>query len=411
MSLKEPLLVVESTRRSASFGYSCAVLAKTVVGTGMFALPPAIRATGWVFGTLMVLTSSIASTYALVAIIATIHELRRRGGVGGLDGRIEFEQMTRAAFSSGSRLGRLVNGVIVVVAIVGQLGSIIGFVAFVSANMLDITPEGIFHWHIVLLYCAFLAPMSLLRDTTHPVFEGAMHFGNLAVAVAVATVLYSGFAESGVHELPRAADPTGLGLGFGVNIFMFTAYMEVVSIEQDMADRSRFMPMIVTTLIAITALYLAFGLLVYSFYGEATGRLWLGDGWVDATILQNIESTSGLVQAVKVAYSLNLLLMRPIVLLPASKAMEDALGVVASPAARIALVGVIGVGAVVLPSFEVVTAIMGGLTALLAFTVPALCYLSVCGGSLGPMERAWLVVVGLLGVGGCVYTLADLVPK
>ena len=34
MSLKEPLLVVESTRRSASFGYSCAVLAKTVVGTG-----------------------------------------------------------------------------------------------------------------------------------------------------------------------------------------------------------------------------------------------------------------------------------------------------------------------------------------------------------------------------------------
>ena len=65
--------------------------------------------------------------------------------------------------------------------------------------------------------------------------------------------------------------------------------MEVVSIEQDMADRSHFMPMIVTTLIAITALYLAFGLLVYSFYGEATGRLWLGDGWVDATILQNIE--------------------------------------------------------------------------------------------------------------------------
>ena len=103
--------------------------------------------------------------------------------------------------------------------------------------------------------------------------------------------------------------------------------------------------------------------------------------------------------------------MSPIVLLPASKAMEDALGVVASPAARIALVGVIGVGAVVLPSFEVVTAIMGGLTALLAFTVPALCYLSVCGGSLGPVERAWLVVVGLLGVGGCVYTLADLVPK
>ena len=68
----------------------------------MFALPPAIRATAG-SSPPMVLTSSIASTYALVAIIATIHELRRRGGVGGLDGRIEFEQMTRAAFSSGSR--------------------------------------------------------------------------------------------------------------------------------------------------------------------------------------------------------------------------------------------------------------------------------------------------------------------
>jgi len=37
------------------------------------------------------------------------------------------------------------------------------------------------------------------------------------------------------------------------------------------------------------------------------------------------------------------------------------------------------------------------------------CY--IVAGSLGSVERAWLVFVGLLGVGGCAYTLADLVPK
>ena len=33
------------------------------------------------------------------------------------------------------------------------------------------------------------------------------------------------------------------------------------------------------------------------------------------------------------------------------------------------------------------------------------------GSTLRAIWIAWLVVVGLLGVGGCVYTLADLVPK
>ena len=81
-------------------------------------------------------------------------------------------------------------------------------------------------------------------------------------------------------------------------------------------------------------------------------------GWEDVTILQNLDPHLT-VTAVKLAMSANLTFMTPMTMLPASKAVEDALRLsdLSSPsrvnAARLALVCSCAVVATLLPNFEV----------------------------------------------------------
>ena len=81
-------------------------------------------------------------------------------------------------------------------------------------------------------------------------------------------------------------------------------------------------------------------------------------GWEDVTILQNLDPHLT-VTAVKLAMSANLTFMTPMTMLPASKAVEDALRLsdLRSPsrvnAARLVLVCSCAVVATLLPNFEV----------------------------------------------------------
>lgn len=114
------------------------------------------------------------------------------------------------------------------------------------------------------------------------------------MVLAVGSILYYGFAEPhwmGSCTPPAAegelcptrkgfqpldslvgADPKGLGLMFGVALFMFSAHMESVSIEQDMFDRSQFHRMLWATFAVIVLMYLSFGVLVYMFFGEVNSH-------------------------------------------------------------------------------------------------------------------------------------------
>jgi len=121
---------------------SSVALFKAIVGTGMFALPPAIRSCGVLLGSALAVLMAVVSVYTMGAIISTIQEMRRRGVASASDGRIEFNEMTGAAFP-------YFNWLVTLVCIFGQLGSIVGFMAFVCvAAMLQLL-------HLCLFFCAF----------------------------------------------------------------------------------------------------------------------------------------------------------------------------------------------------------------------------------------------------------------
>ena len=79
----EPLLYTTAAQDRSSKGSSSlqasAALCKGIIGTGIFALPPAIRAAGWVLGTGMAIACGLVSLYTMVNVMACIRELRRRG--------------------------------------------------------------------------------------------------------------------------------------------------------------------------------------------------------------------------------------------------------------------------------------------------------------------------------------------
>jgi hypothetical protein len=54
---------------------------------------------------------------------------------------------------------------------------------------------------------------------------------------------------------------------------MYSAHMESVSIEQDMANRAVYLRTLVSTQVGIGLLYMSFGAVVFFFFGAATGRV------------------------------------------------------------------------------------------------------------------------------------------
>ena len=175
------------------------------------------------------------------------------------------------------------EGVLTVFCVLNQLGSALGFLAFIAANMAPLlaVPRAYIFGAVALLE----APLVLLRDTSHPAFEAAMAFGNAASLLAIGTVVWGAlFAPATPHatahqhlwtEHVLLADLDGMGLMFGVTLIMYSCHLEAVSIEADMARRQSFDLVMGLVFAALVVLFVAFGSVVYLALGEATGRVFV----------------------------------------------------------------------------------------------------------------------------------------
>ena len=76
---------------------------------------------------------------------------------------------------------------------------------------------------------------------------------------------------------------------------------------------------------------------------------------------------------------------------------------------RLAIVGGLCILSLVLPGFEFVTAVVGCATGVATFTVPAICYLHLCGERLHRFHRSWLCFVAVFGVVGTIFSLGQVI--
>ena len=169
---------------------------------------------------------------------------------------------------------------------------------------------------------------------------------------------------------------------------------------------------------------MSFGCAVYFCFGAATGRVcgdW-ADGsvgastlvchhWEDKTVFQNIPHAAGIFfTTVKLAVSINLVMMYPVTMLPASKAIEEALGIEAlmpSILVRLCIIGLMTLTGMLLPSFEFLQALTGSLTMFTALSMPPYAYWLLCKNDMGFAHVVWAWFVLVFGLACTMFSTAQ----
>mmetsp|Transcript_3019 Transcript_3019/g.4480 ORF Transcript_3019/g.4480 Transcript_3019/m.4480 type:complete len:422 (+) Transcript_3019:30-1295(+) len=367
-------------RKGTGWWDSFSTVIKGVVGSGILALPVAFKETGLALGSVCLLLLAVVSLYSHRIIILSVQALRKKG-MGPADGRIEFQDLSKYS------LGKVGEGIAAFAAISTQLGGCTAFLVFIGENMAEVA--GTKCITVLMALMPVLIALALIRDAK--LFGPTSHIGNAALVLAISTVFWFGFSESpprsvGSYEQFKFS---GLPIFFGIGVYTFSAHCEVVSIEQVMTKREDFLSVLNSAFWVITILYFAFGALCYMFFAENTSEI----------IFDNLGNSPFLV-FVKICISVALLLQYPIVLLPASVTFEDILNVTDKfmwmSVVRVLLVIFTVLLAVLIPSFEVVTSLVGAFSnGIVAFVLPPLFYMLHVDG-LGPVEKAvnWTIIIG-----------------
>lgn len=181
------LPLVPQRRSTTTMATIC--LFKSVVGTGIFAYPAAVREAGWVLCTAVAVVFFVINLYTMVVLNLAIVALREQGRGVDSDGRIEYHQLTAAV------LHRRVNSAFLGIVVIAQLGTLASMTVFVVDQITSMVPAT--SWHVAVAMAVIVAPLCCLRTTGHAAFAAAMSAGSVAVLVGVGTLVYYGLGPHG----------------------------------------------------------------------------------------------------------------------------------------------------------------------------------------------------------------------
>eukprot|EP00808_Paulinella_micropora_P010263 g66905.t1 len=384
------------------------LLFKSVVGTGILAFPPSFTAGGLVKACITALLMCYLTIYTMKILILTVRRLRREGLSFSEDGRIEYMDLANLSFH---RWGLFLCALSLIVC---QIGSVFGFVCFIYSNITAVFPQ-LYEWQVAVGLFFILAPLCLRRTTNGLRFSSSL--GNVALLMGICTIYYYGCTQlhGGAREVKYWTEG-GFSVLFGVCLFMFSAHAEVISIEQGMADKSKFLRVMTAVLVGIFFLYIQFGVTTYLFFGEATGMKWDStlQQLVPGTLFDNIGA-GHVINVVRLFMCVAITFQFPIVMLPAFICIEQGLGldstvkyevdpnthITVNVLRLLLLAAITGLG-LVIPGFEFVVAFTGACSnGLIGFVFPPLFYWQICGDELAMGQKIfnWAVCLfGLIGI-------------
>jgi amino acid permease len=409
--------VIFSSKKATYWGTVSNVL-KALVGTGILALGPAIKSSGWLLGGALSCLMSVLALYTMRIVLLCIQRLRRDGLNQAIDGRIQYVEVAQAAFGG---YGKAAASFSVVTC---QLGSCMAYLAFASSNITAVLLGTLRRWQVTVALSLLVAPLCALRTTRPLSFTSSL--GNMALAVGMLSIFGFGLAGATTDQLRRhaesmpAADWSGFSLLFGVSLFMFSAHTEMIPIEQDAKRRASFLTLLNWVFVGITCLYLSFGLMVVIIFGPHTGERFDAHThtYIPGTIFDNLVAEGGsrsayafaVISLVRVLMAVTLMVQYPISLLPCSKNLELLLGLDSmSSDPKVTLVRVLEVAlicafVIAVPGFEIITALTGSATGgLIAFVLPPLFYHKICSDEMSSQQKALNYLVFAVGTLGSLY--------
>ncbi|KAJ1627440.1 transmembrane amino acid transporter protein-domain-containing protein [Pavlovales sp. CCMP2436] len=419
----EPAAGLEGPRTLSSFGAGAALL-KSMVGSGVLALPWALSRFGLLAGLLGLAVLAIVNVVAIRLLIACrvrIHEQSAeqkgaeadnllRAEVGRGDGALELSPYEAVAQSVvGTQFARVTTFAL----IAAQLGVVTVYVVVIAA-----TTQAVLPWvpraMIIAAMWLWLSGCGFMRGLSEVAWLAVA--GLCCYMTVVVGLLHYGvpcIAERSLADLSLFV-PAGFGWWYGVSLYSFEGIGTVLPIFEEMKsfDRpERFVSVVNWTYAAAFVFYFFVGSVGYMAYGEE----------VEDVILFNFPD-SLLTRATAHSMAFMMLFSSVVQLYPLQHLADQRYAALAMrPVSTFSLLekcvlrGLVALlpacVASVAPSVSTIVDLVGASCfSFLGVVAPAVMYLSLFRTELDPVARVALYCLGAFGlVGGVLGTLTPLV--
>ncbi|ELU12760.1 hypothetical protein CAPTEDRAFT_170430 [Capitella teleta] len=273
-------------------------LLKGNVGTGILAIPLAIKNAGLWVGFIGLIFLAVICIHCMHLLVDASHRLCKRTGKSKLDyGEVAAETF-RVRY--GDRAASLARTIINIFLCITQFGFCIVYILFIAENIRHIVsthyPEA--QWALQsyqALLLIILIPYSLVRQLKYlAMFSLAANFLTFFGLVVILQCCFRNLQP--VTSLPVFNTANGLALYFGTAIYAFEGIGVVLPIENKMKHPDRFAGwngVLNTGMVIVAVLYLATG-----FYGYLS----FGDD-IKSSITLNLDTNNPLYLSVQVIFA------------------------------------------------------------------------------------------------------------
>ncbi|AAS51278.2 ACR051Cp [Eremothecium gossypii ATCC 10895] len=279
------------------------LLLKSFVGTGVLFLPKGFHNGGWLFSTGALVFCGAASCVCFMLLIAA-KEQEGVGGYGDLGRRVCGVAMQRTVLAS---------------IVLSQLGFAAVYAVFTATN-LQVVCSTLFGWHAstgvyVAAQAAVYLPLALTRRITK--LSATALLADLFILLGLVYVYY--FSASQVVQHGAATDsmlafnPSSWTVFLGTAIFTYEGVGLLIPIQESMRSPEKFRRCLLWVMVAVTAVFISFGMLCYAAFGAK----------VETVILLNFPQDSALGTGVQLLYAAAIMLSTPLQLFPAIRILEN----------------------------------------------------------------------------------------
>ncbi|XP_060809587.1 uncharacterized protein LOC106130540 [Amyelois transitella] len=341
------------------------LIAGEMAGSGVLALPRALVKTGWVGVPIIILMGAVAAFSG-----------KRLGDCWSIiedrDPEMRSRKRNPYAIIADQALGKKWSVAVSMAVTVTLFGGAVVYLLLAAQIIehvfLSLVPSVTFcAWYLIV--AGAMTPLMLYGTPKDISFTGVIAFG----ATFVACLLYFIQMMNDVRPFVYRYGIHGFQdffLAFGTILFAFGGASTFPTIQNDMADKSKFSNSLQYSFAAILLLYLPIAIAGYAVYGEAV-----------APNVSTSLSATPLTLVGNILMALHLVAAFIIIINPVCQEMEELYNVPRDStgwkmAVRLSIMaGILFIGESI-PRFYTILALIGGTSvALLTFVLPSLCYL------------------------------------
>jgi proton-coupled amino acid transporter len=304
--------------------------------------------------------------------------------------------------------GRLTVDILICVS---QIGCCVSYLIFLGQNVSSVvtgvtTRSADFIFIMIVFQILLASVRSLSSLAPFSIFADVCNIA--AMALVIKDDLQS--PNNGFQHLNPYTTLGAVPFAMGVAVYCFEGFGMTLTLEASMKSPKKFPHILALAFVAITSLYLLFGFVGYWAFGEDTQDI----------ITLNLPHDLSTV-LVKIGLCIGLFFTYPVMMYPVHEIFEAKLlqsawfqSKVVSPSSKLYLLlpnvvrglSVLGTAilAVSVPGFGIFISIVGGtVCALLAFVLPSLFHMQLCGASASRHSLIIDVVLILCGVAFAIY--------